>query len=190
MKKISIVLLAAVVAFSSFTLLDTWKIDKAHSQLGFSITHLGVSDVNGYIKTFDVTIKAEKPDYSDAVVELTGDMASITTGIDMRDNHLKGPDFFDAAKYPAINFISTGLMSAGNNKYKVTGNLTFHGVTKPVTLDLLYRGTVANPQSTEAVAGFQVTGVIKRSDFGIATGFPAAMLGDDVTIKADGEFSK
>ncbi|MCW3089329.1 MAG: polyisoprenoid-binding protein [Ferruginibacter sp.] len=191
MKRISIVLLmAAVVAFSSFTLLETWKLDKAHSQLGFSVTHLGISDVSGYIKSFDVTIKAEKPDYSDAVVELTGDMASINTGIEMRDNHLKGPDFFDAVKYPTINFISTGLKSAGANKYKMTGNLTFHGVTKPITLDLWYRGTAANPQSKAPVAGFQVTGVIKRTDFGIATGFPAAMLGDDVYIKADGEFGK
>ena len=108
----------------------------------------------------------------------------------MRDKHLKSADFFDAEKYPTLNFVSTGLKAAGKNKFKLTGNLTLHGVTKPVTLDLLYRGTTSNPMSKAATSGFQVTGKIKRTDFGIATGFPAAMLGDEVTIKADGEFSK
>lgn len=190
MKKISILLLAAVVAFSSFTALENWKSDKAHSQLGFSVSHLGISDQSGTFKNFDVTIKSEKADFSDAVIELTADVASINTGMEMRDNHLKGADFFDAAKYPTLTFTSTGLKSIGKNKFKMNGNLTMHGVTKPVTLDLLYRGTATNPQSKAPTTGFQVTGSIKRTDFGIATGFPAAMLGDEVTIKADGEFAK
>ena len=190
MKKISILLLAAVVTFSSFTAIENWKSDKAHSQLGFSVTHLGISDVSGTFKNFDVTIKSEKPDFTDAVIELKADVASINTGIDRRDEHLKGADFFDAVKYPTFNFTSTGLQNAGNNKYKVTGNLTLHGVTKPINLDLWYRGTTTNPQSKAPTSGFQVTGKIKRSDFGIATGFPAAMLGDEITIKADAEFGK
>ncbi|MBC7887957.1 MAG: YceI family protein [Ferruginibacter sp.] len=190
MKKISILLLAAVVVFSSFTAIETWKSDKAHSYLGFSVTHLGISDQSGTFKNFDVTIKSEKPDFSDAVIEMKADVASINTGIEMRDNHLKGEDFFDVAKYPALNFTSTGLKNVGKNKFKMTGNLTLHGVTKPVTLDLLYRGTATNPQSKAPTTGFQVTGTIKRTDFGIATGYPATMLGDEVTIKADGEFAK
>ncbi len=190
MKKISILLVAAVVAFSSFKALETWKLDKAHSQLAFSITHMGISDQSGIFKNFDVTIKSEKPDFSDAVIELNADVASINTGMEMRDKHLKGDDFFDVEKYPTLNFISTGLTNVGKNKYKLTGNLTLHGVTKPVTLDLSYRGTVANPQSKAPASGFQVTGVIKRSDFGIAAGFPTNMLSDEVSIKADGEFGK
>lgn len=190
MKKIGILLVAAVVAFSSFKAIETWKSDKAHTQLGFSVTHLGISDQTGTFKNFEVTIKSEKPDFSDAVIELKADIASINTGVEMRDNHLKSPDFFDAAKYPTLNFISTDLKSVGNNKFKITGNLTLHGVTKPVTLDLLYRGTIANPMSKAPTAGFQVTGIIKRSDFGIGAGFPAPMLSDEVTIKADGEFGK
>ena len=190
MKRISILLVAAVVAFSSFKAIETWKLDKAHSGLSFSVTHLGISDVSGIIKDFDVTIKAEKPDFSDAVVEVTANMASLNTANEMRDKHLQAPDFFDVAKYPTLNFISTGIKNVGKNKFKLTGNLTLHGVTKPVTLDLLYRGTTTNPMSKAPTSGFQVTGIIKRSDFGIATGFPVAMLGDEVTIKADGEFSK
>lgn len=190
MKKISILLVAAVVAFSSFKALENWKLDKGHSQLNFSVTHLGISDVSGVFKTFDATIKAEKPDFSDAVIELSADVASINTGIEMRDKHLKGADFFDVEKYPTLNFISTGLTNVGKNKYKLTGNLTLHGVTKPVTFDLLYRGTIAHPQSKAPVSGFQVTGTIKRTDFGIASGFPTTMLSDEVNIKADGEFGK
>ena len=190
MKKISILLLAAVVAFSSFTVIENWKSDKAHSQLGFSVTHLGISDQSGSFKNFDVTIQSEKPDFSDAVITLTAEVASINTGVEMRDKHLKSADFFDAAKYPTLNFTSTGLTNVGKDKYKLTGNLTLHGITKPVTLDLLYRGTTTNPMSKAPTSGFQVTGTIKRSDFGIATGFPVAMLGDEVTIKADGEFGK
>jgi polyisoprenoid-binding protein YceI len=190
MKKISILLVAAVVAFSSFKAIETWKSDKAHSSLGFSITHLGISDQIGTFKTFETTIKSEKADFSDAVIELKADVASISTGVDMRDNHLKSADFFDVAKYPTLDFVSTGLKADGTNKFKLTGNLTLHGVTKPVTLDLLFRGTVANPMSKAPTSGFQVSGTIKRSDFGIGAGFPAPMLSDEVAIKANGEFSK
>lgn len=190
MKKLSIFLVAAVVTFSSFKAIETWKQDKAHSRLGFSVTHLGISEQTGNIKNFDVTIKAEKADFSDAVVELSADVSSISTGMDMRDNHLKSPDFFDAAKYPTLTYTSTGITSAGANKYKLTGNLTMHGVTKPVTLDLLFKGTTTNPMSKAPTSGFQVTGVIKRTDFGVGTNFPTAVVSDEVAIKADGEFSK
>ena len=108
----------------------------------------------------------------------------------MRDNHLKSPDFFDAAKYAEITFKSTGIKSAGKNKYKLTGNLTLKDVTKPVTLDLVYNGIVENPMSKKPTAGFQVTGTIKRSDFNLGSGFPAPMISDEVTIKADGEFAQ
>ena len=174
----------------AFTTAGTWKADQAHSRLGFSVTHMGIADLSGSFTDFDVRIESTRPDFSDAVIEMTAKVASINTAIEMRDNHLKSADFFDAEKFPTITFKSTALKSVGKNKYKLTGNLTLHGVTKPVTLDLLYRGTVVNPQSKAPTTGIQVTGKIKRSDFGIATGFPAEMLSDEVTIKADGEFVK
>jgi polyisoprenoid-binding protein YceI len=165
-------------------------VDKGHSRLGFTVTHLGINDVTGNFKKFDVTVKSTKADFSNAEIELIGDIASIDTDIEMRDKHLQGADFFDAAKYPTFNYKSSSIKSVGKNKYKVNGNLTLHGVTKPVTLDLVYRGTVQNPMSKAPTTGFQVTGKIKRSDFGVGAGFPAPMLSDEVTIKADGEFTK
>ncbi len=189
MKKI-IVLSSVVLSLFAFTALTNWKSDKAHSRLGFSITHLGISDVNGSFKNFDVTVNASKPDFSDAVFELTADVASINTDVEMRDNHLKSPDFFDAEKYPKLSFKSTSIKPAGKNKYKLSGDLTLHGVTKPVTMDLWYRGTIENPMSKAPTSGFQVAGTIKRSDFALGEKFPAPMLSDEVQIKADGEFAK
>ncbi|MDB5252203.1 MAG: YceI family protein [Flaviaesturariibacter sp.] len=189
MKKLAF-LFTAFAALSAFALAGSWKSDKAHSRLGFSVTHLGISDISGEFRNFDVTVSSSKADFSDAKFELTADVASINTSVDMRDKHLQSPDFFDAAKFPTLTFKSTALKPAGKNKYKVTGNLTLHGVTRPVTMDLVYRGTISNPMSKAPTAGFQVTGTIKRSEFGIGAGFPAPMLSDDVRIKADGEFGK
>ncbi len=189
MKKISISL-AVVLLLSAFGLADAWKSDKAHSQLGFAITHLGISDISGHFKNFEVTVNATKPDFSDAVFELTADAASVDTDVEMRDNHLRTADFFDVEKHPKLTFKSTGLKPAGKDKYKLTGNLTLHGVTKPVTMDLWYRGTVENQMSKKPTSGFQLTGTIKRSDFALGEKFPAPMLSDEVRIVANGEFTK
>lgn len=189
MKKLS-VLFTAVLLLSAFKVADVWKNDKPHSQLGFTITHLGIADISGVFKNFEVTINSSKPDFSDATIEMTADVASIDTEVEMRDNHLRSADFFEVEKYPTLSFKSTGLTAAGNNKYKLTGNLTLHGVTKPVTLDLWYRGSIENPQSKKPTAGFQVTGTIKRSDFGIGGKFQPPMLSDEVRIQGNGEFTK
>ena len=191
MKKLTIIF-SAFLLLTAFTTLNNiiWKSDDPHSQLGFTGTHLGIADVSGTFNDFDVTVASSKPDFSDAVFELTAKIASIDTRVEARNNHLKSADFFDAEKYPTLNFKSTGIKKVEGNKYKLTGNLTLHGVTKPVTMDLLYKGTVENPMSKKQTAGFQVTGVIKRSDFNVGNGFPAPMISDDVTIKADGEFAQ
>ena len=178
------------VQASSFAQTTTWKNDKMHSKLKFTVTHLLVSDVDGLFKSFDVTITASKPDFSDAVFELSADVASINTEVEMRDNDLKSANFFDAVTYPKITFKSTSIKPDGQNKYKLAGNLTMHGVTKPVTLDLLYRGTTENPMNKQKDAGFKLTGTIKRSDFNIGSKMPSAVVSDEVEIKADGEFGK
>lgn len=177
------------VQASSFAQSITWKNDKMHSKLKFTVTHLLVSDVDGLFKNFDVTITAAKPDFSDAVFELSADVSSINTEVDMRDNDLKSANFFDAATYPKITFKSTSIKPDGQNKYKLTGNLTMHGVTKSVTMDLLYRGTTENPMNKQKDAGFKLTGTLKRSDFNIGSKMPAAVVSDEVEIKADGEFA-
>ena len=189
MKKVTLLILSAFFVFTAFTTLsDSWKNDDPHSQLGFTVTHLGVSDVSGTFNDFDVTITSEKTDFSDAVFELTARVESIDTRVEARDTHLKSADFFDAAKYPAITFKSTSLKKAGKNKYKITGDLTMHGVTKQVTMDLRYNGSVENPANKKYTVGFQLTGTLKRSDFGIGPNFPPPMISDEVRIKADGEF--
>lgn len=187
MKK-TIILLAVVLLNTAAFAQATWKSDKAHSKLQFSITHLAVSDIDGQFKDFSVTINAAKPDFSDAKFELTTNTASVNTDVDARDNHLKSADFFDVAAFPTLTFVSTGIKKTSENHYKLSGNLTLHGVTKPVTMDLWYRGTISAQGKSDA--GFQLTGVIKRSDFNFGSKFSAPVLGDEVTIKANGEFAK
>src|SRR6201996_9359685 len=167
----------------------TWKNDKMHSRLQFTVTHLQVSDVDGSFKDFDVTITTTKPDFSDAKFDLTAKVASINTGVDMRDDDLRSDHFFNAAVNPELTFTSTSITPTSPNHYKLTGALTIHGITKTVTLDLWYRGTIVNPMSKANDAGFQLTGVISRSAFNIGGMYPNAMLSDEVTIKADGEFA-
>ena len=188
MKKLTVVLSAFLFLTAFTTLNNVWKNDDPHSQLGFTVTHLGISDISGTFNDFDVAVTATKPDFSDAVFELTANVASIDTRVEARDNHLKSPDFFDAASFPTLNFKSTGIKKVGKDDYKLTGNLTLHGITKPVTMDLKYKGTIENPQSKKKTAGFQVTGTINRSDFKLGENFPAPMISKEVRIKADGEF--
>jgi len=190
MKKTTFFLSALFVLTAFTTVLNTWKNDQPHSQLGFTITHLGIADVSGTFNDFDVTVTSSKKDFSDAVFELTANVGSIDTRVEQRNNHLKSADFFDVEKYPTLTFKSTSIEKTGKDKYKLSGNLTIRAITKPVTMDLIYRGTIENPQSKAATAGFQLTGTIKRSDFNVGPNFPAPMLNDEVRIKADGEFTQ
>ena len=190
MKKIVTLLAAALFMQTAVFAQSTWNVDKAHSHVTFTITHLAVSDVDGTFKDFDATIVAAKPDFSDAKFSFTAKTASVNTENDKRDGHLKSADFFDAEKYPTISFTSTGIKSAGTNKYKLSGNLTLHGVTKPIVLDVVYRGTITNPMTKGPDAGFKITGTIKRSDFGFGSKYGAPMLSDEVELNAGGEFLK
>ena len=187
MKKV-IFIITAFFLLTAFTAVNVWKNDDPHSQLGFTVTHLGIADVSGTFNDFDVNVTSSKPDFSDAVFELTAKVASVDTRVEARDNHLKSADFFDADKFPTFYFKSTSIKKTGKNTYKLAGDLTLHGVTKPVALDLEYKGTVENPMSKKQTAGFSVTGTVKRSDFNMGNGFPEAVISNDVRIKADGEF--
>ena len=190
MKKIFAVLATALLMQTASFAQTTWKVDKAHSNVKFTITHLAVSDVDGSFKDFDATITTAKPDFSDAKVNFTANTASVNTENERRDGHLKGEDFFDSAKFPTLTFVSTGIKAVGTNKYKLSGNLTLHGVTKPVVFDMLYRGTVTNPMSKQPTAGVKVSGTIKRTDFNFGSKYGSPMLSDEVVITASGEFGK
>lgn len=188
MKKI-LIILASFIFLTAFTVVPTlWKNDPAHSQITFTAKHLGISDVSGVFNDFDVKVHASKDDFSDAVFELDVKVASIDTRVEARNKHLKSADFFDVEKYPSMYFKSTGIEKTGDNTYRLTGDLTMRGKTRPVTMKLEYRGTIENPMDKKQTAGFQVTGVIKRSDFNLGSGFPPPMISDDIHIKADGEF--
>jgi polyisoprenoid-binding protein YceI len=188
MKKLAIIL-SAFIFLNAFTSAPgVWKNDDPHSQLGFTVTHLGINDVSGTFNDFDVTVTSAKADFSDAVIQLSAKTASIETRVEARNNHLKSADFFDAAKFPELNFKSTSLKRSGKNKFKLTGDLSIHGITKVVTMDLLYKGQVVNPMSKKLTNAFQVTGTINRSDFNLGSSFPAAVISNEVRIKADGEF--
>ncbi|PTS97236.1 polyisoprenoid-binding protein [Pedobacter sp. HMWF019] len=192
MKKIFLLVAVLTTALFAFKPAadSTWTADTAHSKIGFVVTHLMITDVEGSFKNFESTITSAKPDFSDAVVVLSADVNSVNTDNDKRDEHLKGADFFDAAKFPKLTFKSTSVKKVSGNKYKVAGNLTLHGVTKAVTLDATLRGVTTNPMSKKETAGFKVSGTIKRSDFGFGAKFPNAMLSDEVTLNANTEFVK
>jgi polyisoprenoid-binding protein YceI len=171
------------------TTTQTWELDKAHAKLGFSITHMLVSEVEGSFKNFDIKLNAPKEDFTDAQVELSADINSMDTQNEMRDAHLKKEDFFHAEKNPTLNFKSTSLKKVEENKYKLNGNLTMMGVTKPVEFDV--KGLVGkHPMNGKTIAGFKVTGTIKRSDFGMGANFPAVALSNEVEIRANAEFIK
>jgi polyisoprenoid-binding protein YceI len=189
MKKATLLLAAAL--FSASTYAQTWNLDKSHSKLGFTITHLMVNDVDGNFKDFDASIQSAKPDFSDAMFTLTAQAASINTENDKRDGHLRSADFFDTEKNPTVSFKSRKLKKTGKNSYKVLGDLTMHGITKPVTMDVSFRGPAVHPMLKKEFAGFKATGKIKRSDFNLGTaGFGDSILSDVVTITANGEFVK
>jgi polyisoprenoid-binding protein YceI len=180
-----VLLFATVSAFA-----QTWSLDKAHAKLGFEVTHLLVSSVEGSFKTFDVKVTATKDEFADAIIELTADASSIYTDNEKRDEHLRSADFFEVAKYPTLTFKSTSITKTGDKKYTLTGNLTLHGVTKPVTLEATLNGTAVHPYTKKTIAGFKVTGVIKRSDFAVGKGTPASIVSDEVQLNANLELIK
>lgn len=188
MKKMFLSALTIAAGFSAFS--QNWTLDNSHAKLGFTITHLMISETEGAFKKVNAKITSTKDDFTDASVELTADVNSIDTDNDQRDEHLKGADYFDAAKYPTLTFKSKSFKKVADKKYKVAGDLTLHGVTKPVELDVVYNGTATHPYTKKTLAGFKITGKLKRTDFGIGAGTPETVLGNDVNILANAEFIK
>lgn len=184
MKKFLILSLVLSISVSCFS--QVWTADYNHSKLGFTVTHLAISDVSGHFDKYNVTVTSSKPDFSDAVFELSVETNSINTRVAARDKHLRSADFFDVEKFPEMTFKSTGIKFISENKYELTGNITMLGITKPVTMTLKFRGTFVKGDKT--TAGLQITGTIKRSDFNLGSSFPKLVISDEVEIKADGEF--
>jgi polyisoprenoid-binding protein YceI len=165
-----------------------WLLDPTHSELGFKIKHLMISNVSGSFKNFTAEVESEDEDFSTAEISLTAEMDSIFTNNEQRDAHLRTSDFFEVEKFPKLHFKSTSVETVDADSFALQGNLTLKGVTRPVKLNVEYNGVTKDPWGGER-AGFRVTGKIKRSDWGVnfngvlETG--GVMLGEEVKI--DGE---
>lgn len=163
MKKINTVLtLLLLIAGSTFAQ-TTWTVDKAHSKIGFSVPHMAVSEVEGNFKDFEATLVTNSADFNGAEVNFTAKTASIDTDNEKRDGHLKSPDFFDAEKHPDLSFKGNLVKEGG--KYKLKGNLTMHGVTRPAEFNVTYGGTINTGKGEKA--GFKLVGKINRQDYGL-----------------------
>ena len=170
-----------------------WNIDPAHSEVSFKVKHLVVSTVTGHFRNFTATIEAANEDFSDATVAFEADINSIETKNEQRDAHLKSADFFDAAKYAKMSFASTSVKPASDYELKVTGNLTMRGVTKEITLAVIYNGTVASFDGS-MVAGFEIRTRLNRFDFGLqwnaVTEAGGIVVGNEVKVEILAEFKK
>jgi polyisoprenoid-binding protein YceI len=179
----------SVASASVYAQTSTWTIDPAHSSVNFQIRHLGVSNVHGSLGGVKGTVNLDDKDMSKSSVEATIDATTVSTGVDARDKHLKSPDFFDVEKYPTITFKSTSLTNTGG-KLKLIGDLTLHGVTKSVTLDVDGPATPQTDPKGRTRSGFSAEGTLHRADFGIGGKFPSAAVGDDVKFSIDIEIDK
>jgi len=192
MKRLAVVFFAIVAVTAFVTAQSEWKFDKVHSSVTFSVKHMVISNVSGNFKDFSVVLKSEKEDFSDATVEGTIQVASISTDNNYRDKHLKSDDFFNAEKYPEIKFKSTKFEKLDDNKYKITGDLTMRDVTKKVTFDAVLNGTLKTDKGL--LSAWKATTTINRFDYNlkwnktIETG--GLMVGQDVTITLNLELNK
>lgn len=169
-----------------------WKVDLAHSRIGFSAKHMIISEVEGQFREFDINVDAGE-EFDDTEVEVTIKTASIDTGVIDRDNHLKSSDFFDASNHEEIKFKSTSFEKLNEDKFRLGGELTIRGITRPIDLDVLYGGKIKDPWGNERV-GFQITGKLNRFDYGlkwnslIETG--GAVVGKTININCHIELIK
>lgn len=188
MKKLlagSVLLMAAFITTTTVAqTASKWTLDKLHSNLRFTVSHMVVAETEGSFRVFDGTVEHTKADWSDAKINFTADVNSINTDNEYRDKHLKGDDFFNAEKYPTMSFKSTSFKPLGNNKYELKGELTIRDVTKPVKFDVTFGGVSIGSKTDKA--GFKATTTINRFDYNLkwdkATETGGLVVGKDVEI--------
>ncbi len=169
-----------------------WTLDPTHSELGFKIKHLMITNVSGFFNKFQVEGETNGEDFTTARIKLTADMDSIYTNNEQRDAHLRNADFFEADKHPKLTFESASVEKIDSENFRLTGNLTIKAVSHPVILNVEFGGVTKDPWGGER-AGFTVIGKIKRSDWGIKFGLVdggGAMLSDEVKIHSELELVK
>ncbi|HJV33627.1 YceI family protein [Geomonas sp.] len=188
-----VTLLATLTALSvpAMALASTWNLDPDHSNVGFKVRHLMVSNVKGNFDKFSGTINIDDKDITKSSVQVSIDTNSINTNVQKRDDHLRSPDFFDVAKYPTMTFVSKKVVKAGKDKLKVTGNLTLHGVTKEVVLEVEGPSADTKDPWGNIRKGATATAKINRKDFGLvwnkALETGGVAVGEEVTIILEAE---
>lgn len=191
MKRRAVAPVVLAVLFTASTLFaanNDWQIDPNHTTIGFTVRHMGISNVHGRFGKVSGTAVIDDSDITKSSVNATIDVASIDTGVQMRDNDLRSANYFDAQQYPTITFKSTSV-SKSNSGLKITGDLTIHGVTKQVTLD------VDGPSAPVKMGpnmrrGLSATTTINRKDFGVGVKTPGVAVGEEIKIQLDVEVTQ
>jgi len=187
--------LLGAVALSRPAVAETaeWALDGTHSRIGFSVSHMVVSSVSGRFKQFTGKVDLDEANPAKSQVDISVKVDSIDTDDAKRDEHLRSPDFFDSKKFPTLSFKSTKITKAAGKKYKLTGDLTIHGVTKNVTLDAELSDPVKSPWG-KLVRSVRLTGKVKRSDFGLkwnkTLDAGGVLVGEDVALDIQVEINK
>ena len=175
----------ALFALSCAAQVQTWKIDPNHTAAQFSVRHMGISTVRGAFTKVSGSADYDPSDITKTSIEATIDASSVDTRVEMRDNDLRSPNYFDVAKYPTITFKSKSVQSAGEGKLKLVGDLTMHGVTKEVALDVEGPSQPMTDPRGNMHIGASATTKVRRSNFGVGSSNP--MVGDEITITIDTE---
>lgn len=196
MTAMSATLAAGIIATTAFAQMAStdpasvkpgvYKVEPAHTQIGFQLSHIGFTNFSGFFSGASGTLTIGSSNAAVSKLRINIPVASVLTTVPKLDEELKGGQWFDAAKFPTATFVSTGVTRLSGGSATIAGNLTLHGVTKPVTLNARFVGAGVNPIDKSFTIGFEATGTIKRSDFGVNYGVP--MIGDDVQLKIAGAF--
>ena len=183
MRAMKVLALAGLLAtaFAAQAAPVSYKLDPGHTMVLFSWSHFGFSNPTANLGLGEGTLVFDAADPAKSSVQVTLPLAKLDTHVSALDEHLKKPDFFDADKYPVVTFKSTRVEALGGNRFKVTGNLTVHGVTRPVVLDARLNKAGQHPMMKVPAIGFDATATIKRSDFGVGAYVPA--VSDEIRIR-------
>ena len=173
--------------------MNTWNIDKAHSEVGFKVKHLMISTVRGQFNSFEGSIVMGDDDLEKAAISFKADTESISTNNEMRDKHLKSPDFFDSQKFPVLSFESKKIVKKDVNDFTVTGDFTMHGITKSISFDAKFNGITTGMDKSK-VMSFEISGTLSRNDFGLTWNAPiekgGVVVSDEVKLEINAEFKE
>jgi polyisoprenoid-binding protein YceI len=192
MKMLKFIVLFVFIAISA-NAQTKWSFDKSHSNVGFSVTHLVISEVEGRFGSFNGMVTTKSDAFEDSEIEFKVDVNSVNTDNSKRDEHLRSDDFFNSEKYPNMIFKSTSMKKVGDNRYKLKGNLTIRDITKPIELDVKLNGVIKDPRGNTK-AGFKISGSLDRFDFGLKWNslmeVGGAVVGKTVTLNLNVELKK